>query len=456
MIDGEMCEVALARTERKIVEGYKGFEVVSNAAVTIEEDLSRRDLTVNAMAIELVTGALVDPFGGKVDVENEILRATTEAFKEDPLRVYRVARFAGRCGFTVDKGTLKMMGTLKSELNTLSYERVIEETKKALLTDTPSKYFRVLKEAGVLSVHFPEINILSEYDQPEKFHPEGNVFEHTMQVLDAARYLSKSMPVVNGESTKKRVERELKLCAAALLHDVGKAVTKGVHPKTGVITYREHESAGVPIAAAFMERYNLVSWGTAVQYGVANHMLMHRAIGEMKTPKLVDLIDNKFVMKNHVDEKGRAQKYERVAGIKASMGVTDFIVLCMADVAGRLSDKRNLQAVLEIVNGMGKMYADGEYKEAGELGESVYNIVGAVDEAGNLLIDIEDVLRNKLTIEMYEEESNGLKISKDIGGLTGAYDGEDLGYAIHEDKRKQRINIMNNVRKRVKEKLGEH
>ena len=150
-------EVALARKERKIGIGHCAFQIETNKEITIEEDLSRRDITINSMAYDLLEEKLVDPFHGEDDCKNKIIRATSEAFSEDPLRVYRVARFAAQFEFTVDEETKKKMQSLKSELISLSEERVFEEFKKALSTRKPSIFFYVLKETSCLDAHFLEL-----------------------------------------------------------------------------------------------------------------------------------------------------------------------------------------------------------------------------------------------------------------------------------------------------------
>lgn len=447
-ISGEECEVALARKERKKGAGHKGFEVISSPDVTIEEDLSRRDLTVNAMACRLMGGELVDPFNGSDDIKKGILRHTTEAYKEDPLRVYRTARFASRYGFSVDEGTTKLMHDLKTELCTLSIERVYEEMKKALMTDTPSLFFRALKDADVLDVHFPEIAVLGSYDQAERYHPEGDVFEHEMQVLDAARYFAKNMPKVEGESRKNRYERELQVALSALLHDVGKAVTQDYNSKKGTVTYINHEDEGVPIAKGFLKRFNIATGKKTILYGVKNHMLMHRAIGEMKTSKLVDLIEGKFAMMN---SNGVAEKrYERREGIRSAMGIHEFIALCMADTVGRLRDGGTLKQVVALVNEMQVHYTGTESDKTQELGVRLYEIVVDSVEAGHLLEDIETVLRNKKLLEVYDERSKGIKGVRGLEPLKALYSGEDLGYRIHEDKRQQRMKVMAEVRNELK------
>ena len=179
--DLEGKEFALARREKKEGIGHTQFAITTGKEITIEEDLARRDITINAMAKEVLTGKLIDPYSGRKDLENKKIRAISNAFCEDPLRVYRVARFAAMLNFEVEEKTYDMMKELRQELLTLSKERVFEEFRKALNTENPSIFFRVLKRAEVLDVHFKEIFDLIGKIQPEKYHPEGDSFEHTMQ-----------------------------------------------------------------------------------------------------------------------------------------------------------------------------------------------------------------------------------------------------------------------------------
>ena len=157
VFDLEGCEFALARTEKKTGKGHKNFEITTNKNITIEEDLKRRDITINAIAKDVLTKEIIDPFNGVEDIKNKIIRAVGESFLEDPLRVYRVARFASQLDFEVEKNTINLMNKLKDELITLSKERVFVEFKKALSTNKPSRFFNVLKEADILDVHFKEI-----------------------------------------------------------------------------------------------------------------------------------------------------------------------------------------------------------------------------------------------------------------------------------------------------------
>lgn len=235
IIDG--CEVALARREYKIANGYKGFEVKTSKEINIVEDLKRRDITINAIAKDVLTEEIIDPFGGIQDIKNKIIRSVSSAFKEDPLRVYRVARFAAKLDFAVEKDTIYMMKSLKNEMKYITSERVYEELKKALQTDKPSIFFNILKQADVLDVHFKEIYDLIGVVQPQKYHPEGDVYAHTMIVLDS---VSKNTPDVS-------------VRFAALVHDLGKAKT----PKEILPQHIGHDEAGVELVVNMCNRLKL-------------------------------------------------------------------------------------------------------------------------------------------------------------------------------------------------------
>ena len=209
VFDLEGKEFALARAEKKIGKGHKEFEITTGKNITIEEDLKRRDITINSIAKNVLTNEIIDPFGGLEDIKNKTIRATSKAFEEDPLRVYRVARFASEFGFNVEENTIKMMKNLKEELNTLSKERVFTEFRKALKTSVPSIFFNALKNADVLDIHFKEIYSLIGAQEPIEHHPEGDSYNHTMLALDNSVEFTD----------------DLIIRYSVLVHDLGKGLT---------------------------------------------------------------------------------------------------------------------------------------------------------------------------------------------------------------------------------------
>lgn len=225
-------EYALGRTERKSGKGYTGFVVDASPTVTLEEDLARRDLTINSMALD-EHGNIIDPFNGQTDLQNKILRHTTAAFVEDPVRVLRIARFLARYGsdWRIHPSTYELMRELKNkgELNHLVPERVWLETEKALGEKHPELYFEALQGLGI----FPELERMVNVPQPANHHPEGDVFVHTMLVLRRAADLNFN----------------LEARFAALTHDFGKALS---FKKYGNL--RGHEREGVAVIEAFCER----------------------------------------------------------------------------------------------------------------------------------------------------------------------------------------------------------
>ncbi|MFT6896017.1 MAG: tRNA nucleotidyltransferase (CCA-adding enzyme) [Paraglaciecola sp.] len=206
-------EYALARTERKSGKGYTGFACDASTSVTLEQDLARRDLTINAMAMD-DNHHIIDPYNGQQDLNNRVLRHVSSAFVEDPLRVLRVARFAARYasyGFHIAPETLALMGeiSLSGELEHLTAQRVWQETARSLLEDHPQVYFNVLRDCNALKVWFPELAVLWGVPNPAKWHPEIDTGVHTMLVLQQAVQLSDKLTVR----------------FAALVHDVGKGKT---------------------------------------------------------------------------------------------------------------------------------------------------------------------------------------------------------------------------------------
>lgn len=234
-------EYALARTERKQGQGYHGFEVIANEQVRLEDDLLRRDLTINAMA-QAEHGEIIDPYAGQQDLAQRRLRHVSPAFEEDPLRVLRVARFRAQLAnqqFSIAPETLELMKkmTQSGELNHLVPERVWQEIAKALLTPKPSLFFTSLHEVGALTVLMPEIARLFDVPQSSQHHPEGDAGIHTMRVLDTAAAM----------------EQDLAVRFAALVHDLGKGVT----PEALWPDHPQHENAGVPIVNRLCEHYRV-------------------------------------------------------------------------------------------------------------------------------------------------------------------------------------------------------
>lgn len=228
-------EYALARTERKVARGYAGFSFHTAEDVTLEQDLARRDLTINAIARDS-NGCLIDPFGGANDLSAGILRHVSPAFAEDPVRILRVARFAARFDFAIAPETMVLMQYMvdNGEVDALVAERVWQEFAKGLMENKPSRMLRVLRECGALARLLPEIDGLFGVPQPPQYHPEVDTGEHVLLVLDHAATQGWSLPVR----------------WAALLHDVGKGLTDPVMwPR-----HHNHEKLGLPAVISICER----------------------------------------------------------------------------------------------------------------------------------------------------------------------------------------------------------
>ncbi|SVC61327.1 uncharacterized protein METZ01_LOCUS314181, partial [marine metagenome] len=231
-------EYALARTETKTGPGYRGFTTHSDTKITLEQDLKRRDLTINAMA-EDSDGTIIDPYGGLQDLNLKVLRHVSDAFHEDPLRILRVARFAARyheLGFTVAEDTLELMEVMTAggETDTLVPERVWQETELTLMESRPDVFFKILKQCGALAVIYPELDALFGVPQPEKWHPEVDTGVHTMLALKTAAQMSPSSEVR----------------FAALVHDLGKGTT----PREQWPSHREHEQRSVALVHGLCQR----------------------------------------------------------------------------------------------------------------------------------------------------------------------------------------------------------
>jgi len=300
-------EFALARTERKAGVGYHGFEVFADPSVSLEDDLIRRDLTINAMAQD-DDGNIIDPYAGQVDLENRILRHVSDAFSEDPLRVLRVARFAAKLApyeFTLAAETEALMAQMvaSGELSDLTPERVWQEVVKALSTEKPSVFFEVLDKVGAIELLFPELYALHDVTQPEKYHPEGDVWIHTMMVLDAAASLSPSIDVR----------------FSALVHDLGKGLT----PKELWPSHRGHEAAGVPLVKKLSKRYRLPKKTQVLAEKVTEfHGLIHQGLTAEGLP--------------YLKPKTYLKVLKACSALKNADNFQQVLLACKADAKGRL------------------------------------------------------------------------------------------------------------------------
>lgn len=296
-------EYALARTERKTTPGHHGFQVYADETITLEEDLARRDLTINSMAVT-PDGQLIDPFSGARDLEQGLLRHTSPAFSEDPLRVLRLARFAAQYEFHIVPDTLALARRIvaSGELTTLAPERIWQELDKALQLRGTATFIRVLRTTGALRVLFPEIDRLFGIPQPENFHPEIDTGKHTLLALDVAARLS-SDPRVR---------------FAVLVHDLGKGTT----PTSILPRHIGHEAAGVPLVRNLCERYRIPGKYQRLAENVTRHHLQVHRILESKPATVIRLLE-------HIDAFRRTDDLD------------DFLLACQADVQGRKGFEHN-------------------------------------------------------------------------------------------------------------------
>jgi tRNA nucleotidyltransferase (CCA-adding enzyme) len=268
-------EYALARLERKVSPGYRGFAVEFGPQVSLEEDLARRDLTINAIA-KAEDGSLLDPYNGRRDLQARVLRHVSPAFIEDPVRILRVARFAARfasLGFHVAPETMALMRAMveRGEVDALVAERVWQETEKALQEPGASVFFKVLRECGALKVIYPEIDALFGVPQPEKWHPEIDTGVHTLMVLDQAVRLS----------------TDVRIRFAALVHDLGKAAT----PRAEWPGHKGHEERSVALIEALSERLRLPGEYRDLSVIVARyHGNVHRAF-ELRPKTILGILE---------------------------------------------------------------------------------------------------------------------------------------------------------------------
>lgn len=294
-------EYALARTERKTAKGYYGFACDFSASVTLEEDLLRRDFTINAMA-EDEAGNIIDPFQGQLDLKNKILRHVSLAFREDPVRILRLARFATRLfpiGFTIAPETHQLMCEMveAGEIEHLVPERVWKEMSRSLKEDDPTQFIEVLRSCGALKRLWPELDKLWGIPQPAQYHPEIDTGIHVMMVLKMACQLTTD-PITR---------------FAALCHDLGKGSTPPEHWPS----HRGHEELGVPLIQGFCSRYRVPTEYKDLATLVSRyHLHCHRAL-ELKPKTLLTTLERLDVFR-------KPERFEK------------FLMACEADARGRL------------------------------------------------------------------------------------------------------------------------
>ncbi|MBS7806250.1 multifunctional CCA addition/repair protein [Variovorax sp. PCZ-1] len=307
-------EYALARTERKTAPGYHGFEFHAAADVTIEQDLARRDLTINSIALcadsmpangifdikKLPKNAVIDPFEGQKDIQEKLLRHTSYAFEEDPVRILRVARFAARyVGFSVAKPTMDLMRRMVAagEVEALVAERVWQEISKGLMEDKPSRMFQVLRQCGALQVLLPEVERLWGVPQRAEYHPEIDTGVHLMMVLDMAAQLNAPLPVR----------------FACLVHDLGKGST----PQDVLPRHIGHEIRSVDLLLPVCERLRVPTECKELAVVVAKeHGNIHRS--------------------DELDAKATLRLLERCDAIRKPQRFAQVLQACECDARGRL------------------------------------------------------------------------------------------------------------------------
>ena len=293
-------EYALARTERKSGHGYQGFAFHTAPDVTLEDDLIRRDLTINAMA-EDHDGSIIDPHGGQQDLANKVLRHVSDAFTEDPLRVLRVARFAARyhhLGFSIAAETLQLMTEISAsgELQHLVAERVWKETDRALCERSPDIYIQVLRDCGALALLFPEVEKLFGVAQRADYHPEVDTGIHILMSLQQAARLSDSSPIR----------------FSVLVHDLGKGIT----PDHVLPSHSGHEARGLPLVKNVCDRLKVPNEHRQLAMVVTEfHLLCHKAF-ELKPETILKLL-------------------KAIGALKSSSRLDDFLTCCEADARGR-------------------------------------------------------------------------------------------------------------------------
>lgn len=297
-------QYALARTERKTARGYHGFEFVSDPTVTLEQDLMRRDLTVNAIAMQH-NGKLIDPWGGKADLDARVLRHVSDAFAEDPVRILRVARFSARFaeqGFMVNPSTMRLMRQMVTagEVDALVAERVWQEMHGALGLRFFPRFIEVLRQCGALARLLPEVDVLFGVPQTAQYHPEIDTGRHVMMALNAAVAASRDR------------QPDARVAFAVLLHDLGKGLT----PEQELPAHHGHEQSGLQPVNQVCDRLRVPADFRRLALKVCEfHLHMHQ-IHQLKATTIMKLLQS-------------LDAFRRVDDLN------DFIICCKADSLGR-------------------------------------------------------------------------------------------------------------------------
>lgn len=332
-------EYALARTERKSGKGYTGFVVDSDKNISLEDDLLRRDLTINAIAQD-ADGKLIDPFDGQADIKNKLLRHVSPAFAEDPLRVLRVARFAARyayLGFTVAPETINLMSSMvkAGEIDYLVPERVWKETSRALTEKNPEVFFSILRDTGALSILFPEIDAMFGVPQTATYHPEVDTGIHSLMSLQQAVLLS----------------QDAKIRFVSLIHDLGKATTPAdILPK-----HIGHEERSLPLVENLCQRIKCpVDYKELALMTAKWHTHCHRAL-DLRPASILKLLLG-------LDAFRRKERFQ------------EFLICCEADARGRTGfedreypQRQYLQQALDIC----QQVTAKEFVDAGLTGNNI-------------------------------------------------------------------------------------
>jgi tRNA nucleotidyltransferase (CCA-adding enzyme) len=334
-------EYALARLERKVAPGYRGFTTEFSPSVTLEQDLARRDLTINAMARD-TAGNIIDPFGGRADLDKRLLRHVSPAFVEDPVRILRVARFIARfahLGFTVAPETLTLMRRMvdSGEVDALVPERVWRELARALDEPTPRAAIELLREVGALRVILPELDALFGVPQRPEWHPEVDTGEHTLLALQVA--------ALRGTSQAVRF--------AVLVHDLGKALT----PKAEWPRHHAHETLGLPAIEALCARLRVPQEHRELGLLASRfHTHVHRGL-ELRTSTLLELLE-------HCDAFRRPARF------------VEFLEACECDARGRLGfaekpypQRARVEQAFEIARSISLTESEREGLDGAAIGE---------------------------------------------------------------------------------------